>query len=89
MTDINTRLETIDQRLDRITTALDSMLNVQENTRRRVQQHDLELDEQDQRTELLERNHLEHSSRMAKLEEIQADMKTMLEILLRRSIGEQ
>lgn len=48
------RLEAIDDRIDRITTALESMLNVQENTRRRVQQHDQELDDHDERVEALD-----------------------------------
>ena len=58
------------------------------NTRRRLQQHDLELDDHDERVERLERDHLEHSTRMAKLEGIQADIKSMLELLVQRSIRE-
>ena len=61
---------------------------LQDRSNRRHQQHDLELDDHDERVERLERDHLEHSTRMAKLEEIQADIKSMLELLVRRSIGE-
>jgi TolA-binding protein len=55
---------------------------------RRLQQHDLELDDHDVRTERLERDHIEHSDRMAKLEDIQADMRIMLQMLTRRLSGE-
>jgi TolA-binding protein len=57
-------------------------------TNRRLQQHDLELDDHDVRTERLERDHIEHSDRMAKLEDIQADMRIMLQMLTRRLSGE-
>jgi hypothetical protein len=80
------------QRMDNVTLALDRLTGlveqIGERTNARLTQHDRELDEQDVRTERLEQNHLEHADRMAKLEDIQADVKVMLEILLRRSIGE-
>jgi TolA-binding protein len=57
-------------------------------TNRRLQQHDLELDDHDVRTERLERDHIEHSDRMAKLEDIQADIRIMLQMLTRRLSGE-
>jgi DNA repair ATPase RecN len=84
----NARLEAIDERLDRITLTLESMMNVEQNTRRRVQQHDLELDDQDERTERLEKILLAHEGQMAELKESRADIKSMLDILLRRSIGD-
>lgn len=80
------------QRLDNVTIALDRLTGlveqIGERTNARLTQHDRELDDQDERTERLERDHLEHSSRMAKLEGIQADIKIMLEILVKRSIGD-
>jgi hypothetical protein len=80
------------QRMDNVTLALDRLTGlveqIGERTNARLTQHDRELDDQDERTERLEQNHLEHAARMAKLEDIQADVKVMLEILLRRSIGD-
>jgi hypothetical protein len=85
------RLES-NERMARVEEAIAQTLNVVqqmgERTNARLNQHDQELDDQDERTERLEQNHLEHASRMAKLEDIQADIKVMLEILLRRSIPE-
>lgn len=80
------------ERMARVEEAIAQTLNVVQqlgnSTNARLTQHDQELDDQDERTERLEQNHLEHAARMAKLEDIQADIKVMLEILLRRSIGE-
>jgi hypothetical protein len=85
------RLES-NERMARVEEAIAQTLNVVqqmgERTNARLNQHDQELDDQDERTERLEQNHLEHASRMAKLEDIQADITVMLEILLRRSIPE-
>lgn|GEM_PF-2495451 len=55
-----------------------------ERTEARSHQHDL--DDHDERVERLEQNHLEHATRLSKLEDIQVDMKVMLEILVRRSV---
>lgn len=88
MTDsIETRLETIDERLDRLTAIMESMANVEENTRRRVQQHDHELDDHDERMERLERILEGQDAQLAELKESRADMKAMLEILVSRTIG--
>jgi exonuclease VII large subunit len=85
------RLES-NERMARVEEAIAQTLNVVQQlgngTNARISQHDQELDDQDERTERLEKNHLEHASRMAKLEDIQADIKVMLQILLRRSIGD-
>jgi predicted RNase H-like nuclease (RuvC/YqgF family) len=56
-------------------------------TRNRTQQHDLELDDHDNRVERLERDHSEHADRMAKLEDIQADIRSMMQMLTRRLSG--
>jgi hypothetical protein len=92
---INSTLDRTEQILSDLTVRLDTVIlaianipELEERNRRRHQQHDLESDDHDERIERLERNHLEHASRMAKLEDIQADMKVMLETLLHRSIGE-
>lgn len=88
MTDsIETRLETIDERLDRLTGILESMLNVEENTRRRVQQHDHELDDHDERMERLERILEGQDAQLKALQESRVDMKAMLDILVARTIG--
>lgn len=91
----NSRLDAIDERLDRITLTIEALTNVEQNTRSRVQQHDHELDDQDERTERLERILLESETRhkaqeaqLAELKESRADIKAMLDILLRRSIGD-
>ncbi len=84
----NPRLDAIDERLDRITLTLESMMNVEQNTRRRGQQHDLELDDHDERTERLERILEGQEAQLAELKEYRADIKVMLDILLQRSIGD-
>jgi hypothetical protein len=80
------------QRMDNVTVTLDRIATlverIGERTEARSYQHDLELDDHDERVERLEQNHLEHATRLSKLEDIQADMKVMLEILVRRSVGE-
>jgi deferrochelatase/peroxidase EfeB len=54
-------------------------------TASRLQQHDLELDDHDVRVERLERDHVEHSDRMGKLDALltvmQEDRQTTLQIL--------
>jgi small-conductance mechanosensitive channel len=57
-------------------------------TRNRTQQHDEELDDHDVRVERLERDHADHADRMAKLEDIQADIRGMMQMLARRLSGE-
>jgi septal ring factor EnvC (AmiA/AmiB activator) len=57
-------------------------------TRNRTRQHDAELDDHDVRVERLERDHAEHADRMAKLEDIQADIRGMMQMLARRLSGE-
>jgi predicted nuclease with TOPRIM domain len=57
-------------------------------TRNRTQQHDLELDDHDERVERLERDHSEHADRMAKLEDIQTDIRQILQMMTRRFSGE-
>lgn len=83
----NPRLDAIDERLDRITLTLESLMNVEQNTRRRVQQHDHELDDQDQRTERLERILEGQEAQLTELKEYRADIKVMLDILMKRSVG--
>jgi septal ring factor EnvC (AmiA/AmiB activator) len=57
-------------------------------TRKRTRQHDEELDDHDLRVERLERDHADHADRMAKLEDIQADIRGMMQMLARRLSGE-
>ncbi len=57
-------------------------------TRNRTRQHDQELDDHDVRVERLERDHAEHADRMAKLEDIQADIRGMMQMLARQLSGE-
>ncbi len=85
------RLESND-RMSRIEEAIAQTLNVVqqmgERTNARLTQHDQELDDQDERTERLERIIEGHETKMDELKEIQVDVKSMLAILLRRSIGD-
>ncbi len=80
------------QRMDNITIALDRLTGLVEqigtSTNARLTQHDQELDDQDERTERLERLLEGQASQLAELRESRADIKVMLDILLRRSIGE-
>ncbi len=71
--------------LDRLTLLVEQ---IGERTNARLTQHDHELDDQDERTERLENILLAHEGQMTELRESRADMKSMLDILLRRSIGE-
>jgi methyl-accepting chemotaxis protein len=57
-------------------------------TRNRTRQHDEELDDHDVRVERLERDHTDHADRMAKLEDIQSDIRGMMQMLTRRLSGE-
>ncbi|MEB3293459.1 MAG: hypothetical protein VKJ24_09880 [Synechococcales bacterium] len=82
------RLDSIDERIDRIVTALESLLNVQDNTRRRVQQHDHELDDHDERVEALERNLSELKQIAARQEETSNDIRAILQLVTRRFSGE-
>jgi hypothetical protein len=89
----NTRsIEASKERMDRTDAQIGSIAGAIEQlalaTNRRLQQHDLELDDHDVRTERLERDHLEHADRMARLEEIQADIRSMMQMLTRRLSGE-
>ena len=80
------------ERMDRLEAQIGTMAGAVEQlalaTNRRLQQHDLELDDHDVRTERLERDHLEHADRMARLEEIQSDIRSMMQMLTRRLSGE-
>ena len=68
-----------------IDNALDRSEQIGERTNARLTQHD---HEQDERTERLENILLAHEGQMAELRESRADMKSMLDILLQRSIGD-
>jgi septal ring factor EnvC (AmiA/AmiB activator) len=64
-------------------------------TRSRTQQHDEELDDHDVRVERLERDHVDHADRMAKLDEtlaevkdVQKDIRAILQIMTQRFAGE-
>lgn len=86
------------QRMDNVTLALGRLTilveQIGERTSARLTQHDRELDDQDERTERLEKILLDNEARhklqeaqLAELKESRADIKSMLEILLNRSIG--
>jgi hypothetical protein len=77
-----TRLEGV---VSQIATVVEQLAT---GTDRRLKQHDLELDDHDVRVERLERDHLEHSDRMAKLEEIQTDIRAILQSVTARLTGE-
>jgi chromosome segregation ATPase len=79
------QMETIIQAIANATLTVERM---GERTAARLQQHDLELDDHDQRIERLERDHAEHAARMAKLEDIQNDMRQILQMMTGRLSGE-
>ena len=68
-----------------IDNALDRSEQIGERTKARLTQYD---HEQDERTERLGNILLAHEGQMAELRESRADMKSMLDILLQRSIGD-
>lgn len=86
-------------RLDRVETALAATAEIVqrmgERADARLSQHDLELDDQDLRTERLERDHIEHADRMEKLEallveikEERKDIRAILQMMAARFAGE-
>jgi DNA repair ATPase RecN len=81
-------IQTVQQALLQLADTVGQVTQLQERSTRRHQQHDLELDDQDERTERLEKIIEGHETKMEELKEIQADVKSMLAILLRRSIPE-
>jgi DNA-directed RNA polymerase sigma subunit (sigma70/sigma32) len=85
MTDSNDNLARIEAALAATTEIVQRM---GERTDARLLQHDLELDEQDERIERIERDHLEHADRMAKLEDIQTDIRQILQMMTSRFAGE-
>jgi hypothetical protein len=80
------------EKLDRIESALAATAEIVqrlgERTDARLVQHDHELDDHDVRIERLERDHSEHADRMAKLEEIQTDIRQILQMMTSRLSGE-
>lgn len=79
------RIQQIEQTLDRVASIVQQM---GERAESRFQQHDLELDDHDERIERLERDHAEHADRMAKLEDIQTDIRQILQLMTSRFSGE-
>ncbi len=82
-------------KLDTIVLALANIPELEERSRRRHQQHDLESDDHDERIERLEKilldsetRHQTQEAQLAELKESRADIKSMLDILLHRSIGD-
>jgi chromosome segregation ATPase len=76
----------------KIADAVSQLIN---STDRRATQHDLELDDHDERVERLERDHLEHADRMAKMEQLlveikeeRNDIREILQMMTRRFSGE-
>jgi deferrochelatase/peroxidase EfeB len=76
------QMEVINGALARTTVIVERLGN---QTANRLQQHDLELDDHDVRVERLERDHVEHSDRMGKMDILltvmQEDRQTTLQIL--------
>jgi hypothetical protein len=85
MTDSNDNLARIETALAATT---EIVQRLGERTAARLQQHDLELDDHDERIERIERDHIEHSDRMAKLEDIQTDIRQILQMMTSRLSGE-
>jgi chromosome segregation ATPase len=83
------------QTVDRIIEALAQGAESDKTHRRRLNQHDQELDDQDARTERLERILETHETKMEELRNIhadvretQADIRSILQIMTRRLSGE-
>jgi wobble nucleotide-excising tRNase len=54
----------------------------------RTQQHDLELDDHDERVERLEQILLNHDANMAEIKDVQKDIRQILQIMAARFAGE-
>ena len=90
-----TLLDTVILAIDKTNQTIANIPELEERNRRRHQQHDLELDDQDERTERLEKilldsetRHQAQEAQLAELKESRADIKSMLDILLSRSVGD-
>jgi archaellum component FlaC len=79
-------------RLDRIEIALAAMTETLQRTAElhdaRLRQHDLELDDHDERVEALERIIANHDTNMTELKEVQKDIRQILQMMTRRFAGE-
>jgi DNA repair ATPase RecN len=82
----------MDDRFDRIEQTLDRVAGIVqqmgERAEARLQQHDLELDDHDQRVETIERLLAKHDNEIDDIKEIQRDIKTILQVMTRRFAGE-
>ncbi len=83
-----TLLDTVILAIDKTNQTVANIPELEERNRRRHQQHDLELDDQDERTERLEKILEGQEAQLAELKESRADIKSMLDILLSRSVGD-
>jgi hypothetical protein len=85
MTDSNPNLDRIEAALAATTEIVQRM---GERTDARLMQHDLELDDHDQRVEAIERIMLNHDAKMAKLQDVQKDIRQILQMMTSQLSGE-
>jgi phosphomevalonate kinase len=85
MTDSNSNLDRIEAALAATTEIVQRM---GERTDARLMQHDLELDDHDQRVESIERIMLNHDAKMAELQDVQKDIRQILQMMTSRFAGE-
>jgi phosphomevalonate kinase len=85
MTDSNPNLDRIEAALAATTEIVQRM---GERTDARLMQHDLELDDHDQRVESIERIMLNHDAKMAELQDVQKDIRQILQMMTSRFAGE-
>jgi DNA repair ATPase RecN len=80
------------EKLDRIESALAATAEIVqrmgERTDARLAQHDLELDDHDQRVEAIERLMIQHDQKMTELQEVQKDIRQILQMMTSRFSGE-
>jgi hypothetical protein len=81
MSDSNDILARIEAEL---AATMEMLRQMGEHAEARSQRRQLKLAAQNARTERLDRDHAEHADRMAKLEDIQADIRGMMQMLARR-----
>jgi uncharacterized membrane-anchored protein YhcB (DUF1043 family) len=85
MTDSNDNLARIEAALVATTEIVQRM---GERTDARLMQHDLELDDHDERIEAIERIVVNHDANMAELKDVQKDIRQILQMMTSRFAGE-
>ena len=85
MTDSNPNLDRIEAALAATTEIVQRM---GERADARLMQHDLELDDHDERIEAIERMIVNHDANMAELKDVQKDIRQILQMMTSRFSGQ-